>query len=395
MPFPVHVVVKQTQEDRITGNILTQLFQYRQGYYDPHDRDFRGFGLVLQTDSEKPASAQESFTASVLRKIWYHTGRYPEPDHDDYDNSDTHAQVLDEHLLTEFTEGADGLIEGADPATLREMSRALSGSVLRNELFGLDDLGQPSVLYAVQAARFLVRQLLGLSEHQPYALMLPLVLESISYRYEADELDDPQCEHTLSLAWDRYGVLTHGITVNYPRRKKPGDAPPFDDEHQNTWWQASHDEAQQHFYLNETRAQAIHLDSRQSWRLGLPYLARTNAMVVPANELSTETISYEQFSNPQGPLATMPRTLTGLSVQRYIGCGEGEATFEALPDANESAELDDHALSAYERVMDADSLATRLEEIGYQPMPSVLPDDDLNLWSVKRGFARYAGLEGF
>ncbi|PHN17636.1 SpvB/TcaC N-terminal domain-containing protein [Pseudomonas sp. ICMP 561] len=395
LPFAVHVVVKQTQEDGITRDTLTQLFQYRQGYYDPHDRDFRGFGLVLQTDSEKPVNPQSNFTAPVLRKIWYHTGRFPETDHDDYDSSDPHAQVLGEHLLSELSGETDHLIEEADPATQREMSRALSGSVLRNEVFGLDNQMQPNVLYAVQASRYLVRQLLGLSEHQPYALMLPQVLESISYRYEEGELEDPQCEHSLNLAWDRYGVLTHGVTVNYARRKKPGDTPPFDDEHQNTWWQASHDEAQQHFYLNETRAQAIHLDSPQSWRLGLPYRVRANAMVVPTNELSTDAISYESFISPQGPLANLPRTLTALSVQRYIGCGDGEATFEALADATESAELDDHALSAYERVMDAEQLAARLEEIGYQQMPSFLPDDGLNLWSVKRGFARYAGLEGF
>jgi len=395
LPFAVHVVVKQTQEDWITKNTLTQLFQYRQGYYDPHDRDFRGFGLVLQIDSEKPVNPQDSFTAPVLRKTWYHTGRFPEPDHEDYDSSDPHAQVLGEHLLSELSGETDRLIEEADPATRREMSRALSGSVLRNEVFGLDNQMQPSVLYAVQASRYLVRQLLGLSEHQPYALMLPRVLESISYRYEAGELEDPHCEHSLNLAWDRFGVLNHGVTVHYARRKKPGDTPPFDDEHQNTWWQASHDEAQQRFYLNETRDQAIHLDSPQSWRLGLPYRVRANAMVVAANELSTDAISYESFISPQGPLANLPRTLTALSVQRYIGCGDGEATFEALADATESAELDDHALSAYERVMDAEQLATRLEEIGYQRMPSFLPDDGLNLWSVKRGFARYAGLGGF
>lgn len=395
LPFPVHVVVKQTQEDSITSTTLTQLFQYRQGFYDPREREFRGFGLVLQTDSETPPNRQESFTAPVLSKTWYHTGRFAEPAHDDYDASDPDARVLGEHLLAELIGEADRLIEDANDATHQEMSRALSGSVLRNEVFGLDEQQRPNVLYSVQTSRYLVRQLLPLSEHQPYALMLPLVLESINYRYEADELDDPQCEHSLSLTWDRYGVLTHGVSVNYARRKKPGDAPPFEDEHQNTWWQASHDEAQQQFYLNEARAQAIHLDRRQSWRLGLPYRARSNAMVIPAGELSVEDISYERFSSPTGPLANVPRTLTGLSIQRYIGCGDGEATFEALPDAMESAELDDHALSAYERVMDAAQLATRLAEVGYEQMPSFLPEDGLNLWSVKRGFARYAGLEGF
>lgn len=397
LPFPVHLVVKQTQEDSVTRNTLTQTFNYRKGFYDPHDRDFRGFGLVLQIDSEKPIVAQDTFTAPVLSKTWYHTGRFTEPAHDDYDDSDPNAQVLGEHLLSVYDSDSqtEHLIKDADAATQREMSRALSGSVLRNEVFGLDENQQPEVLYAVQASRYLVRQLLPLSEHQPYALMLPLVLESISYRYEADEREDPQCEHSLNLAWDLYGVLTHAVSVNYARRKTPHDEPPFDDEHQRTWWQASHDDAQQYFYLNESRAEAIHLDNPQSWRLGLPYRARTNAMVVPAGELAPEGIRYERFNEPDGQLANLPRTLTGMSVQRYIDCGDGEATFEALTDAVENAELDDHALSAYDRVMHAEQLASRLAEIGYQQMPSFLPEDGLNLWSVKRGFVRYAGLEGF
>ena len=397
LPFPVHVVVRQTQQDIVTGNVLTQLFKYRQGFYDPREREFRGFGLVLQTDTETPPQQQEGFTAPVLSKSWFHTGRYPEATHDDYDSSDAQAVPLGEHLLSVYDPdtGHDRTVEAPDDASRQEMARALSGSPLRTEVFGLDKDQQPGVLYSVQAQRYRVRQLQPLSAHQPYALMMPLPLESIAYQYEVDQLDDPLCEHALNLAWDHYGTLTHGVTVNYARRKQPGDSPPFEDSYQQQWWQASHDEAQQSFYLNETRAEAIHLDHPQNWRLGLPYRARSNAMVVAASALAPAQISYEQFIDADGSFAALPRTLTGLSVQRYIDCGEGEATFQALTDATESAELDDHALSAYERVMNTEQLVARLTEVGYQQMPSFLPDDALNLWSVKRSFATYAGPEGF
>ncbi|WP_164653669.1 hypothetical protein, partial [Pseudomonas viridiflava] len=119
------------------------------------------------------------------------------------------------------------------------------------------------------------------------------------------------------------------------------------------------------------------------------------AMVVEHSALKPEQISFEHFSDAQSPLAGMLRVLTGLSVQRYIGCTDGEATFQALTDAGEMAELDDHALTAYERVMDAETLTARLKVVGYQQMPSFLPADNLNLWSVKRGFAIYAGPEDF
>ncbi|RMO96343.1 putative insecticidal toxin complex protein B [Pseudomonas syringae pv. philadelphi] len=397
LPFPVHVVVKQTVQDKVTGNTLTQLFRYRQGFYDPRERKFRGFGLLIQTDTETPAQYQEGFTAAVLNKTWFHTGRHPARSGNDYDRSDPEAHMLGENLLTAYDPATqvDLLINEPDEETLLEMARSLSGSVLRSEVFGLDADQQPGVLYSTQSYRYLVRQLRARNQYQTHASMLPLGLEVITYRYEVDELEDPMCEHELSLARDRYGSTVHAVKVSYARRKQSEDTPPFEDIHQQQWWLASHDEAQQQVYLTEVRAEAIHLDGPQNWRLGLPYRSRSNAMVVPKSALTAAHISYEHFVDPQGPLAAMPRTLTGLSVQRYIDCGDGEATFQALPDAMEIAELDDQALGAYERVISAAALVEKLIEIGYQQMPGFLPADNLNLWSVTRSFATYAGPENF
>jgi hypothetical protein len=396
LPFPLHVVVQQTQLDEITGNRLTQQIQYRLGYYDNREREFRGFGLVLQTDTEQAGvqKEEEGFTAPILSKTWFHTGRYPEPDREDYNTSDPLAVALGAHLLTSFNDqtGADEIIPDADTDALQEMARALSGMVLRTETFGLDGDKAEAVPYSLQISRYLVRQLRPLSAHQPYAAMLVLAAENIAYQYER-QADDPRCEHSLNLSWDAYGSLTHSVTVNYARRATAKN--PFDEEHLQTWWQASHDEAQTFFYLTEIRAQAIHLDKSDSWHLGLPYRQRTNAMVVPATDLSPADISYEQFTAADGKFALLARTLTGLSVQRYIGCDDGEASFEALPDATESAELDAHALSAYERVMNEEQLAAKLLEVGYQRMQAFFPDEALTLWSVKRSFATYAPAQGF
>ncbi len=253
LPFPVHVVVRQTMQDKVTGNTLTQLFRYRQGFYDPREREFRGFGLLLQTDTETASQNQEDFTAPVLNKTWFHTGRYPARPCTDYDRSDLAARLPGEHVLSRLdpTTGTDLPVTDADDATLQEMARALSGSVLRNEVLGLDASQKTTVLYSTRSNRYLVRQLQALSTHRPYASMLPLSLEVITYRYEADELDDPMCEHSLNLAWDRYGSTLHSASFNCARRKKPGDAPPFADPHQQQWWEASHDEAQQQFYVKK------------------------------------------------------------------------------------------------------------------------------------------------
>jgi hypothetical protein len=407
LPFALHVVTRQTQLDEVTGNQLTRLFRYRQAYYDGHDREFRGFGLVVQTDSEAltETRAADGFTAPMQSKTWYHTGRYPFIAPAGFDQSDPKAVVLGADLLREFKDGSDRVLESTSEADFREMARTLAGSVLRVEVCAVkksaDALSPP---YSVQTFRYMVRQLAPVGSPQPYARMLPLMLETISYQYEG-QADDPMCERTINLAWDAYGVLTHGAGVNYARRKTVNENSPFvdknglplteEDAHRNTWWKAAHDEAQQRYYLSETRTQAIHLDAEQSWRLGLPYLARVNAMAVEASTVLAKDISYESFSIA-GWFEKLPRTLTSLSIQRYFECADGEATFQALADAEEIAELDDHALTAYERVMTPDELKAKLIEVGYIKMTCALPSEpDRTLWSVKRGFNTYGDADSF
>ncbi|MDH0746399.1 toxin [Pseudomonas sp. GD03842] len=397
VPFALHVVSRQTQLDEVTGNQLTQIFHYRQGYYDGEEREFRGFGLVMQRDSEAQQAGQEDegFTAPVLSKTWYHTGRFPHRPAAGFNQSDPQAQALGEDLLTTYDQGQDQVIQSPTEAQSRSMGRTLAGSVIRAEVFAMLGDRPDDVPYSVRTSRYLVRELEPAGLHQPYARMLPLMLESISYQYEGFA-DDPMCQRSISLGWDAYGVLTHGANVHYARRKRESDAPPFEDEHQQRWWRAAHDEAQQRFYLTESRVQVIHLDAPQSWRLGLPYLRRDNAMMAEAADVNLEDISYEAFIQADGWFASLPRTLLTLTRQRYKEAGEGEATFQALPDATEMAELDEHALTAYDRVMTADQLTAKLIELGYHTMACFLPEEpERVLWSVKREFNTYAGAEHF
>lgn len=403
LPFPVHVVAAQTQTDEITGNTLTQRFQYRQGYYDGDEREFRGFGLLLQTDTEVPPDAvpgsDDHFTAPVLSKTWFHTGAPHSARRDGYDSSDAQAQPLGAPLLTRFDviSGSEQIVTDPDAATQREFARALSGSTLRVEVFGLDNDLRRAFPYSVAETRYLVRQVLPSSAQQRYSVMLPLALESIAYQYERMP-GDPLCQHTINLRWDRFGTMTHGVQVSYARRKRPTDDPPFDDEYDRKWWQASHDEAQQSYYLAESLSQAIHLTDPQAWRLGLPYRSRGNALVLPAGALNPAAISYEQFSAADGPLGgDADKVLTALSVQRYQYCGEGEATFEALVDHVETAELDETALHAYDAVLSPAQLESELVAAGYHRLTAFLPEQTPApaLWSIRSGFSTYAGPEGF
>ncbi|WP_223470261.1 MULTISPECIES: SpvB/TcaC N-terminal domain-containing protein [unclassified Pseudomonas] len=409
LPLPLHLVSRQTQMDEISGNRLSQRFSYRQGYYDGIEREFRGFGLLLQTDNEAHPDDADSpgFTAPCLKKSWFHTGQSVDMARTGYHDADRAAVALGRALLCQYDAGSnsDVLIDPPDAATTLEMCRALSGHLLRCETYTRDKRRQ---LYSVQENRYRVRLLQAPEGDRRYARLLPLLLESISFLYEGLS-DDPQCQHTLNLQHDRYGALTHSVNVHYARRKTASDTPPFSDVDQQQWWRDAHDPAQQFYYLSETRAEFIHLQASQGWRLGLPYRQRTNAWKRPkapeAEGLTPQDLTYEKFIGLSKETAWMTQgVLTGLCVQRYKDSTraetlpDGVAHFEALVDHLETAELDEVSLQAFQLLPPSSRPKGRLlERCGYHRMADFLPAStpSRTLWSVKSGFTTYAGLEGF
>jgi Salmonella virulence plasmid 65kDa B protein/Insecticide toxin TcdB middle/C-terminal region/Insecticide toxin TcdB middle/N-terminal region len=430
LPFAMHLVSRQTQIDDITGNRLTQGFTYRGGYYDRFEREFRGFALLMQTDTEATSAerAQDGFTAPILSKTWFHTGESIDPPRDGYYGLDPLTVPLQSTLLENyhFNDRAAQPFLLPDEETAREIARSLSGRVVRSEVYAKDDDPATAVPYTVQESRHLVRVLRPKGDHQPYAVLQPLDLESIGYQYEPQLKDDPLCSHSLNLEWDEYGSVVHSINVHYARRSIDGPTGPFSDEHQNTWWKDAHDPAQQCWYLTQTKALHIHhlgeeKPNLEAWRLGLPYQQRSNALVLEKAKLDPGTINYKnvlEWSKDDGEWAKQS-VLTGLSLQRYMDpvSGQvlalGKATVEALPAYVETAELDEVALSAYDKLKDEQgnmpfNLKDKLEskEVGYHIMdlflPEVKKEENLHsdnakdyLWSVHRGFPVYHGLDGF
>jgi len=55
LPFPVHVVERVETFDRISGNRFVTRYAYHHGFFDGAEREFRGFGMVEQWDTEELA----------------------------------------------------------------------------------------------------------------------------------------------------------------------------------------------------------------------------------------------------------------------------------------------------------------------------------------------------
>lgn len=413
LPFPVAVVNKQQQLDEITGNCLTQTFAWREGFYDSREREFRGFGLLQQTDSESAGSDEgEGFSEPMRVFTWFHTGQSMDRPREAYFHEDAQAVALGNTLFSRHhpEDDVDQIIPPHTDDTGYQCARALVGRPARIETYADAEVDGPGIAtpYAVEEFRYLVREV---REQGTYAaaVLLPLMVEQISYQYDGF-VEDPLCRNEVVLRWNDYGQPTHTITVSYARRLTEKDTPPFDDPDEQQWWYDAHDQAQQSSYLNESRATFIDLDKDlQHWRLGLPYQQRGNALVLPKGALPTglapAQVSYEcLLEHEDSAHWNAERVLTIQSVQRYLDIegrtlDDGDAGFEALVGPLEVAQLDKTALDAYSVLSNFD-VRSELTKIGYTPMPFLFGSQPLgsteqDLWSANFGYAEYAGLDGF
>ncbi len=253
LPFPVHIVERVVTHDRISGNQFVTRYAYHHGYFDGVEREFRGFGMVEQWDTEEfaalhasgqvPAGTNVEASSHVppgLTKTWFHTGVYLGREH----ISDFFAGLLDANdkgeyyrepgltdaqaraLLLDDTVLPDGLTVDEE----REACRALKGSMLRQEVYALDGTGTEKYPhghpYTVTEQNFTIRALQprGANRH---GVFFTHARESISYHYEREPAD-PRVGHALTLEADRYGNVLKSAAIGYGRRQPDANLFPPD-----------------------------------------------------------------------------------------------------------------------------------------------------------------------
>ncbi len=240
LPFPVHVVERVETYDHISRNRFVTRYAYHHGYFDGEEREFRGFGMVEQWDTEEFAALSTSDTfpvgdnidaashvPPVHTKTWFHTGIYLGRDH----VSDFFAGLLDvqdggeyyrEPGLTDAQVRALLLSDTVLPAGLtpeeeREACRALKGSMLRQEVYAMDGTVKESHPYSVTEQNFTIRRLQLRAENR-HAVFLTHARESISYHYERNPAD-PRIGHALTLEVDEFGKVLKSAATGYGRRQ--------------------------------------------------------------------------------------------------------------------------------------------------------------------------------
>lgn len=245
LPFPVHVVERVKTYDHISRNHFVTRYAYHHGYFDGEEREFRGFGMVEQWDTEQFAAlaggnvpadniAAASHVPPVHTKTWFHTGVYLGSDHvSDYFagllSATDQGEYFREPGLTDAEARALLLPDTVLPTGLslqeeREACRALKGSMLRQEVYA-DDAGQnatPGQIeraqtpYTVTEQNFTIRfvQPQGANRH---AVFFSHAGEAINYHYERNPAD-PRIQHVLTLEVDDYGNVLKQSAIGYGRR---------------------------------------------------------------------------------------------------------------------------------------------------------------------------------
>ncbi|MEW2330275.1 SpvB/TcaC N-terminal domain-containing protein [Micromonospora chersina] len=157
LPFTVHVVHQVEVTDAVSGSRLTTVYAYHHGYWDGAEREFRGFGMVEQLDTETfedfhPAGSEgptvrpvprEALSPPLLKKTWFHQGAVGDEDGTwgEADHTANHwpgdGELLGHRagiaaFLATLPAGPDGR------RARRDALRSLRGSVLRTELYALD-----------------------------------------------------------------------------------------------------------------------------------------------------------------------------------------------------------------------------------------------------------------
>lgn len=215
--FPVQVVEKMAVKDLVSNNQSVVTFRYHDGYYNPVEKEFAGFGFVESWDADIEEQSDYS-VPPVYTRSWQYTGGYEQYDKiierykDEYYKGDPHE--------LDFP-GCDFVkVDLQKKEEARQAYYALKGWVMRTEVYGLDHTDDEVNPYTVvQSNRTVVMV-------QPPEADRPAVFrvdnnQSISYQYERNPAD-PRIQQQFTLETDPgSGSIVKSCTIYLPQRTDP------------------------------------------------------------------------------------------------------------------------------------------------------------------------------
>lgn len=239
LPFAVSVVAEVRQIDRISRTTRTQVMQYRDGYFDPVDRQFAGFAYTQSQDHlaldpklwhfpattagddvAGPAIQIDPGVEPLLSKTWQHVGDYLQ-------SEALRAQLIADSFLGDPDPFVlpppyfSPTVRAADAETRWLAFKALAGRRIRGESYGVaPDGATKDVPYNVSQSAY------GVDLVQPAcdghsAVVLVTERETAGTDYE-QTADDPHTIHHVNTAFDLFGNEIRTLEIGYPRKPASG-----------------------------------------------------------------------------------------------------------------------------------------------------------------------------
>lgn len=226
LPFPVHCISKVRVEDKICETVFTSSYRYSHGYFDHHEREFRGFARVEQLDTEdfnhfkinnaKNVVEEDLHQPPVRTVSWFHTGAFLGKDKILHQCK---SEYFKNGLFNEYDLPEPFIADDLTAEELREALRACKGLPLRSEVYANDNSPLSKYPYSASQSAFEIR-LIQPKQDNKYASFLVIPSESVSYGYERNPAD-PRISHSFVLETDELGNVTKSASVVYPRVKRP------------------------------------------------------------------------------------------------------------------------------------------------------------------------------
>ncbi|HEY6392177.1 MAG TPA: SpvB/TcaC N-terminal domain-containing protein [Bryobacteraceae bacterium] len=229
LPSPVQVVDLVETLDEATGVKEVARFAYHEGYFDPVQRSFRGFGFVERWDTQDLPSynqpgmlrtanfrrtTEETHVPAAFTKSWFHTGAYLD------------APAIERQYYEEFWKGdpleftlADGFgadIDRSNAHLMRNAFAALAGRPIRSEVYGLDGLPPEISPLTVEQKSYEVR----MEQAGEWPSFFVFERERMLSTYDRIPTD-PRVQHDFAIEVDAYGSVVEAVTAYYPRRLLP------------------------------------------------------------------------------------------------------------------------------------------------------------------------------
>jgi RHS repeat-associated protein len=262
LPFPVQVVARVEVVDHLSRSKLSTEYRYHHGYWDGAEREFRGFGLVEQFDSEsfdnyhQPASpdagisfatvAPTHFSPPTLTRTWFHQGPIGD-EFGEWAEADISGDLWpgDAQVLTRPPE-MTAFLKSLPRRVRRDALRSLRGRILRTELYASDSTPRQDRPYTVSEMLHGVCEVtidngrtrlaataspdsgtIGTTDDASPRIFFPHALAQRTTQW--DRGDDPMSQFTFTdyytdpnpdparRIYDRYGRLRSEIRIAVPR----------------------------------------------------------------------------------------------------------------------------------------------------------------------------------